>query len=64
MLSKILVMEHRSRQGCAVNVTDKMNQHLFFEIQFLRQTAPHHIQLVVLMKRSGIIVVMDHGERD
>ena len=33
-----------------------------FGVQFLRQTTPHHVQLSFSMKRSGIIIVMDHVE--
>ena len=36
----------------------------FFWMQFLRQTTTYHVQLSLLTKRSGIIIVMDHGERN
>ena len=55
-------MAHGSIQGSAVNVTKKTNQRLFFGMQFLRQNTPYHVQLRLLMKISGIIIVMYHGE--
>ena len=63
-LSKILVMAHGSSRGSAVNVAKKTKQHLFFGMQFLRQTTPHHVQLSISMKRSGIRIVMAHGENN
>ena len=61
---KKLVMAHGSIWVIAVNVTKKMKQYLFFGKKLLRQTTPHHVQLILSMKRSGIIIVMDHGERN
>ena len=52
-LSKRLVMANRSSWGIAVNVTGKKKHHLFFGLQFLRQTTPHHIQLRLFVERRG-----------
>ena len=60
-LSKISVMAHGSSRGSTINVTKKTKQY-FFWIQFLRQTTPHHVQLRISMKISGIIIVTAHRE--
>ena len=61
-LSKISVMAHGSSRGSAVNVTKETKHNLFSGIQFLRQTTLNHVQLILLTKRSGIIIVMDNGK--
>ena len=62
VLSKILVTAHESILGSSVNVKNKTKQNFFVGMQFLRQTIPHHVQLSLLMKRSGIRIVMARGE--
>ena len=57
-------MTHETSLGSAVNVTKETRQHLFFGMQFLRQTNLYNVQLSLSMKRSGIRIVMDHGERN
>ena len=43
----------------------KENEAAFvFGMQLLRQTTPHHIQLRLSMKRSGIRIAMAHRERN
>ena len=63
-LSKIVVMAHGSSKGSDVNNTKKTKKHLFLGMQFIRQTIPSHVQLSLSMKGSGIIIVMDHVERN
>ena len=61
-LSKRLVMAHGSMRKSAVNVTNKMKQHFFLGMQFLRHTTPYHVQLRISMKISEIRILMTHGE--
>ena len=76
LVGKVKMKELRWCGGVVENISDgtgvnpgklrqcykEMKHNSFFRVQFLRQTTPHHVQMSLLMKISGVRIVMAHGE--